>query len=120
MPLALAVLGTAGGHPYIFLFVAAANAIVLPVSGIVTGITILASDDTRSTHQRTANLVDWRCPTPVGGMLVTATLPSGATVEGKTNGDGRVVLVAPETEAAAGVAMIRVHGVEPRAVGYVP
>jgi hypothetical protein len=92
--------------------------VTLTVSGLVTGIVVVSSDDTTTRERRKTATWQHDCPIVGAGLPVAMTLPSGASAELVTGSDGRAYLDLPAGEPEDGVVAVRVSGLAPRELRY--
>ena len=84
--------------------------ITVPVTAIGTGIAVLADGNgTSTTRTEIVRTETFACKTPIADHAVAIVMPSGATLNGATNGAGIAAVQIPETEPYRGVAKLGEH-----------
>lgn len=101
------------------LLIAAMTApVTMVVSGVITGIVVAATHDTKTTDQRLIQRQRSSCPVAIANVAVAVVLPSGAQLRGVTDAAGRLALTIPDDEPDTGVIVARAPGMAPRMVRY--
>jgi hypothetical protein len=92
--------------------------VTLTVSGMITAVTLAASDDQTTRERRKSFTWQYDCSSIGAGLAVALTLPSGAVTEVMTGSDGRAYFDVPFSEAEEGVVAVQLSGLAARELRY--